>query len=268
MKSISKKITQAWTTYRYQSIVRQSSFQHALEDLPPTLYEHWRTVAPQEFHGIPTDAIFFIRAAEGLMRFFDCVRYSPYPCALPSKAADSVWHAWISLAATNSPSSNIDNFCRRHFKREIPHLEASAMPVTMNHGLAATLVTARRRGGRDPAAPSLPALFALDRSLKMPNGYAYQMRQQGIYLNAMNARGRAMGTTQFMSSLDPSALLALGFITQSSYDAYEAERLRTQQAAGSGGSCGSSSSCGSNSCDGGSSCGSSCGGGCGGGCGS
>ena len=120
------------------------------------------------------------------MRFFDCVR-SAHPCALPSKAADSVWHAWISLPASTSRSSDIDEFCRRHFKREIPHLEAGAMPVTMNNGLATTLVTARRRGGRDPAAPSLPALFALDRSLKMPNGYAYQMRQQGIYLNAMNA---------------------------------------------------------------------------------
>ena len=48
MKSISQKIAQAWTTYRYQSIVRKSSFQHALEDLPPTLYEHWRTVALQD----------------------------------------------------------------------------------------------------------------------------------------------------------------------------------------------------------------------------
>lgn len=267
MKSISKKIKLAWTTYRYQSIIRKSSFQHALEDLPPTLYDHWRAVAPQEFDGIPTDAIFFIRAAEGLMRFFDCVRYSTHPCALPSKAADSVWHAWIDLPATGTPSSSIDDFCRRHFKREIPHLEASDMPVAMNHGLAATLVIARRRGGRDPAAPSLPALFALDRSLKMPNGYAYRMSQQGIYLNAMNARGKEMGTTKYMNSLDPSALLALGFITQASFDAYETERLRTQQAASSGGNCGSSSSCGSSSCDGGSSCGSSCGGGCGG-CGS
>ena len=185
MKNITTRMKQAWVQYRYRALVSKSTFQHELEALPPTLYEHWRKVAPLEFNGIPTDAIFFVRAAEGLLRFFDCVRYSQHLCALPSKAADSVWHAWLTLPAQSE--DHIETFCQRYFGRVIPHVEASQMPVDTGLGLAATLVIARKRGGRDPAAPSLPALFELDRKLRMPNGYGYQLRKYQIHLQECKA---------------------------------------------------------------------------------
>lgn len=272
MKNITINMKQAWAQYRYRALVRKSTYQHELEALPPTLYEHWRKVAPFEFNGIPTDAIFFARAAEGLMRFFDCVRYSQHPCALPSKAADSVWHAWLTLPAQSGQQSehHIDAFCQRYFGRVIPHIEASQMPVDTGLGLAATLVIARKRGGRDPASPSLPALFELDRKLGMPNGYGYQLQKHQIHLHRMSQNGRLVGSPQIMHPLDPSSLLAFGLISQTSYAAYELERQRTEKEASNGSSCGSScgSSASDSGCDGGSSCGSSCGGGCGGGCGS
>ena len=61
LKHISSKIKQTWLHYRYQQVVQRSRFQRELEELPPGLFEHWQECAPQEFHGIPTDAIFFIQ---------------------------------------------------------------------------------------------------------------------------------------------------------------------------------------------------------------
>jgi hypothetical protein len=89
---------------------RTSPWQAALADLPAGLQSYWRASAPREYEGIPTDAFFFARAAEGLLRFFDAVRHSGRPCALPSEAADSVWHAWLRW----NPVS-LERFCVRHF---------------------------------------------------------------------------------------------------------------------------------------------------------
>ena len=78
-------------TLRSQHIIRRSKYQKALSDIPDNLFGFWQTMASREFPGIPRDAVFFMRAAEGLMMFFDCVKHSEQACALPSKAADSVW---------------------------------------------------------------------------------------------------------------------------------------------------------------------------------
>ena len=70
---------------------RSSRYSPQLNDIPDPLYAYWKRSAQFEFKGIPQDAFFFATAAEGLMIFFDCVRNSSRPCALPSQAADSVW---------------------------------------------------------------------------------------------------------------------------------------------------------------------------------
>ena len=273
LKHISSKIKQTWLHYRYQQVVQRSRFQRELEELPPGLFEHWQECAPQEFHGIPTDAIFFIRAAEGLMMFFDFVRHSERACGLPSKAADSVWHAWLSLPHAEQQGLHIEGFCRRHFNREIPHLEAEKMPVAISDALANTLVSARMRGGYQLAGPYLPLLFTLDRRLKMPMGYAYRIKDYGVGLQDMDSKGRAIGKLSFPTTLDPFYLLSVGLINQSAFDAYRTEKNKHDAAtlSSSGSSCGSTSSCdaGSGGCSDGGGCGSSCGGGCGGGgCGS
>lgn len=265
LKQISSKVKQNWINYRYQHHLQRSRFQMQLEDLPPGLFEHWQQSAPQEFHGIPTDAIFFVRAAEGLMMFFDVVSHSDRSCGLPSKAADSVWHAWLSLPHAEPQGLQIESFCLRHFGREIPHLETERMPVVMSDAIANTLVSARVRTGHDPAGAYLPLLFSLDRRLKMPEGYAYRVKDYAVAYQDMDSKGRAIGNLRFPSSLDPFYLLSVGLISQMAFDAYRTEKIRREASASSGSACGSTSSCDASGdgCADGGGCGSSCGGGCG-----
>lgn len=79
--------------WRAMRVRHKSHFWRATADIPPALYQYWQRSAQFEFKGIPRDAFFFARTTEGLLTFFDCVRTSGKPCALPSAAADSVWHA-------------------------------------------------------------------------------------------------------------------------------------------------------------------------------
>src|SRR6185312_4870081 len=115
---------------------------------------YWRTSAPREYKGIRTDAFFFAYSAEGLLRFFDAVRHSGRPCALPSEAADSVWHAWLRW----SPVS-LDRFCARHFGAPVPHVERAAL---VGNALLHTFAACRTHDGIRPRSMRLPALFGLD----------------------------------------------------------------------------------------------------------
>ncbi len=249
--------------YRARRFCDTSRNRMALADIPSGLYPCWKSTAHLEFEGIPRDAFFFAVAADALLTFFGCVRPGSQACALPSKAADSVWHAWLRM----SPAS-LDAFCEKHFGGTIPHLETAAMPVPMGVGLANCLVAARKREGINPEGPELPKLFAADRRLRMPDGYAYVVVRGQIECSRIDSRGVPGFPGLPQSALAPTALLAAGLIGQSDYARHE--ELMQQRQRGDGSGCGSSgASCGSVSCDGGgggggdgSSCG---GGGCGGG---
>lgn len=243
---------------------RTSRNRKALADIPPTLFPYWKSTAHLEFDGIPRNSFFFAVAADALLTFFACVQRSSKACALPSKAADSVWHAWLRM----SPAS-LDDFCETHFDRKIPHLEAPAMPVPMDVGLANCLVEARTLEGINPEGPALPKLFAADRRLRMPDGFAYTVVRGVIECAPMDRSGipRFPGIPQ--SSLAPAALLAAGLIGQQEFARVDELMQERQRSDNSG--CGTTgSSCGSVSCDGGSGSGGGDGGGgggCGGGCG-
>jgi hypothetical protein len=251
--------------------VRQTSrYGRATADIPPTLYAFWKTTAREEFKGIPSDAFFFARATEGLLAFFDCVRTSAKPCALPSAAADSVWHAWSRLDA-----NHLAWFCRRHFGHAIPHTEAADMKIDMDEALAHCLVAARKLEGLPPAGASVPRLFALDRELRMPRGYAYSAASEQIGYRNMDRHGVAEGWLHAPVTLAPAAMLAAGLISPEEYEV--ALQKAHPDGSGCGAGCASTSwDSGSTACDsgsaacesGGSGCGSSCGSGCGGGCGS
>ncbi len=232
--------------------VRQNSrYGRATADIPPTLYAYWKSTARDEFKGIPSDAFFFARAADGLLTFFDCVRTSAKPCALPSAAADSVWHAWSRM-----DGEHLAWFCRKHFGHDIPHTEAADMGVNFDAALANTLVAARRLGGMPAGGAGVPGLFSLDRDLRMPKGFAYTTSSHQVGFRNMSQRGVAEGWIHAPASLAPAALLAAGLISQLEYEA-------SLQKASAGGFDGASLAM-----DGGDACGGSCGGGCGGGCGS
>jgi hypothetical protein len=249
-----------------------SRHRKALCDLPPTLYEYWSRTAQTEFQGIPRDAFFYVRAADALLDFFECVRRNNHPCALPSMAADSVWHAWLR----HSPAT-LEAFCERHFGQRIPHVEAGDMAGGMALPLAMSLVTARRLDGLPLAAPSVPGLFGTDRALRMPGGFAYALRGNDLVCSRIDRRGQTVGTGQVHPALTPDFLLAAGLIARIDYEGW----LPRRQARDRGGVAGNATevtcevACDvagnvASAADGGDSGGgSSCGGGCGGGgCGS
>jgi hypothetical protein len=240
---------------RTDLLYAHSDYRKALSDLPLDLYSFWHSTASLEFKGIPRDAFFFARAAEGLMMFFDCVRHSGRPCGLPSKAADSVWHAWARL-----DPGHLSHFCIKHFGRAIAHTEGPDMSVPIDDALANGLVAARGIEALPAAGANLPRLFSLDRRLRMPDGYAYSLASGQVAYRAMNWQGSAKGDLFFPAVLAPVGLLAAGLISQEEYG------VSLQRAHPDGSGCGAG--CGSTTSDGGAACGSSCGGGCGGGCGS
>lgn len=256
--------------------IRKSPWRAALEDLPPQLASHWRDSAPLEFHGIRTDAFFFARAAEGLMQFFDAAARSRTPCALPSVAADSVWHAWLRMDPIG-----LERFCRKHFGAVVPHLERAHLG---GGAVLNTLAHCARRGGHawKTGKEPLPPLFALDRDLRMPGGHAYVMRNGTVFHAPIDPHSGVIGAPNPHPELSRHALYGAGLLGGATYFAIESElarrEARRQNADGgsgdvsfafdSGSSSSSSSSCsdsggGSGDSCSGSSCGSSCGG-CGG----
>jgi hypothetical protein len=257
MKTIKKdtslltRLLTAINDYRARSAIRSSPYRAALDALPPTLFHYWRRSAQFEFKGIPRDAFFFACAADGLMTFFACATRKSLPCALPSMAADSVWHAWMRLDAPG-----LERFCIRHFGRAVLHVEGAAMQGEMDVALANCLVQARDLEDIGRAGPNLPRLFTLDRRLKMPGGFAYKMASGEIGYRKIDRARRAGRQVWLLPALSASALLGAGLVSHEDHDL--AMRKREKHDGGCGSSCGSSCS---------SSCGSSCGSGCGGGCG-
>ncbi|HZX28892.1 MAG TPA: hypothetical protein VFF16_17595 [Telluria sp.] len=150
----------AWRIHRLQ---RRSRYRAQLRSLPSGLLPYWSSSAPKEFPGLPTSPWFFMRACEGLMLFFDCAARRGRCCGLPSKAADSVWHAWTRFNA-----AGLDAFCVQHFGRAVPHLDAAAMPVPMDVALQNTRDAIEAISRRTPSDLALPALFILDSQLKVP----------------------------------------------------------------------------------------------------
>jgi hypothetical protein len=144
-----------------------------------------------------------------------------------------------------------------HFGKAIPHVEAAGMGARMEDALVTCLVSARRLERRNPVKPSVPRLFALDRNLRMPGGFGYQLEQGEVACRRLGHQGRPEGEMFYPAGLIAAQFLAAG-IPQPFFD------RPAKRSNGDGGVCGTgvSGSCGS--CDGGSGCGS---GGCGGGCG-
>ncbi len=236
-------IGSALDTLRSGMLHRSSRYRAQLDAMPAGLFAYWQGFANKEFEAIPTDRLFFMRAAEGLMMFFDCVKHSGRHCGLPSKAADSVWHAW----AKHAPQ-HLTQFCMQHFGRAIPHIEAAAMPLgSFLAGLG---------------------IVALDGKLRMPHGFDYLVSQGKLGFRFLDGAGKPGSVISFPLALAAPQLLAVGLLTTSEYE----RQLQRDSAASSsdstssGSSSSSSSDCNAGSsadCDGGG--GSSCGGGCGGG---
>ena len=191
----------------------QSTYAAVLADVPAALFLHWAQTAHQEFPGIPRDASFYAQSAEGLMVFFDCAAAAGRPCALPSRAADSVWHAWRRLDA-----AGLDAFCIRHFGRTIPHVERDRMPEgEIDRALATCLVQARRRTSQPAAGSHLPRLFSLDSRLGMPRGVGYRIIGGLVACSPLDEFGNPEGKVRYPGELAPCALHRAGLVGETEY---------------------------------------------------
>lgn len=189
---------------RAARLMRTSPWRAALADLPAGLESVWRRDAPRAYEGIPTDAFFFTRAVEGLLRYFDAVRHSERACVLPSDAADSVRHAWL-----RGDPVGLERFCRRHFGIALPHVEPAApAPCALLHTFAACCA----RDGVNPGTTRVPRLFALDVLLRMPGGHGYWNRAGEIRYARLNERGRGMWRARPHAELALAALVAHGLV--------------------------------------------------------
>lgn len=228
----------------------------AADQIPPTVRAAWAHHAPNEFPGLPVDDGAWLRCALGLAQFFEACRLQRGhgPCALPSRAADSVWHVWLRL-----DPHGLADWQQRYFGREVAHREAEALGAPPQECLARAWVGACRSEGLGPLGPRLPLLFALDGLARLPEGWAYRFEKGALVHRQIDGLGRPGPGAVAHAALAGAGLVALGLLSEA-----ELAALRRRQA-DDGGSSGWSS--GGEGCDtspdggGGSCCGSSCGGG-------
>ncbi|WP_181373111.1 hypothetical protein [Massilia glaciei] len=87
----------------------------------------------------------------------------------------------------------------------------------MDQALANRLVMARRFDGLPAAGTGLPRLFALDRMLRMPGGYAYSIATGQVGFRRIDPSGAEQGKPHFPRALAPVALLEAGLIPLEEY---------------------------------------------------
>lgn len=236
--------------------------------LPAGLQAAWLAHAADEFPGLPRREGDWLMASTGLVQFFLAAAASEGPCALPSRAADAVWHAWLRWDA-----AGLAAFQREHLGRELPHVEESRLPGPLDQALSRCYAACCRLEQLNPLEGRLPLVFELDRRLRMPGGwhYAWHKRLRCLCHQVLDVDGDPRGRQQF-HAVHGASLMGLGLLTALEQASWEQQLQRLGrlndgrqrgESSGSGSSCGSSCGTGVDSAcsDGGSSCGSSCGGG-------
>lgn len=230
----------------------------AADQIPASVRFAWAHHAPDECPGLAVDDATWLRCTLGLAQFFEACRLQrgQGACALPSKAADSVWHAWLAL-----DPAGLAGWQQRFFGREVAHRDAEALGAPLDDCLARTWVGSCRSEGLDLLGPRLPLLFALDGLLQLPAGWTYRFEKGHLVHRQNDGFGRPGGSAVAHAAVAGPSLVALGLISQA-----ELTELQRRQAADGGASTGVSASDGS--CDASASsdgAGCSCGSGCGGG---
>ena len=249
----------AWQREINQQIAVRSACRAATvaaAQIPSEIRAAWAERAPEEFPGLAVDDGSWLCCSVGLAQFFEVCRlqHAHGPCALPSKAADSVWHVWLTV-----DPSGLAAWQQRCFGRELAHREAEVLGAPLEDCLARSWAGACRSQGLSLFGPRLPLLFALDGMLRLPTGWAYRHERGGLMHRQIDGFGQASGGAVAHAVVTAGGLVTLGLLT-----ATELQAHRRRDDGGSG--CGSGGGS-DGGCDGGgsSSCGSSCGSGCGGG---
>ncbi len=90
---------------------------------PASVRAHWLAHASIEVPDWLPNSADWPLVAGALMQLFDACRHAP-DCALPSPAADSLWHVWLARAPVRLAS-----FQRHHFEREMPHVACEGIDL-------------------------------------------------------------------------------------------------------------------------------------------
>lgn len=226
-----------------------------LAEIPSDVQAAWfkRTGAPAEVpHWQPREADWALSSA-ALVQFFELCRLQSInvALALPSKAADSVWHVWLAHDA-----SGLALWQHKHFGRVIAHCEVPQLAQPLEDALAHAWVAACRSEGLSPLARKLPLMFEVDRRLQVPGGWAYGTHDEHVFHRALGARGKPV--TQIHHHLQLGAVALAGAGLLSSAELGQLERRQRQQDVG-GGSAGGASADGCTGGSDGCGCGSGCG---------
>ena len=232
----------------------------AAQHIPLGVQAAWQASAAEAWPGLTADAATWACCATALAQFFEACRLQRRhgPCALPSRAADSVWHVWLAVDA-----AGLAAWQHELFGEAVAHRESADLGAALESCLARTLVGASRAEGRSVLDGRLPLVFALDGDLRLPTGWAYAREGGRVVHRQIDGFGRPGAAAHAHAALSHVGLAGLGLLSSA-----EIERLRRASNHGpDGGLIGTAATgpgCSDSSSDGGSdggSCGSSCGGG-------
>lgn len=110
---------------------------------------------------------------DGLRDYFHiCNQAGKRMVSMPSQAVDIAWHEFILF------TQRYDQFCHRALGRFLHHTPAEAMQssTSAQRGIKRAWSIACRRENISPrSAHKLPLLFALDKKLKIPDGFKYSL---------------------------------------------------------------------------------------------
>ena len=228
-----------WTLWRRRAFLRRRSERVwlGLARIPGTVQDHWLAKASSELPGWQPNAADWLIAAGALLQFFDCcrLRTTAQPCALPSKAADSIWHLWQA----HEPDS-LAAFQRSEFGQVIPHVDAADLGADREAALAHSWALACRSEFLSPTSRTVPLMFAADGLLGTPGGWAYNygIFQNQVFHQDLDEQGRPVEGLHHHPTLTTISLAALSL-----YGAHELPRdsapLQMDESY-SGFSCGSS----------------------------
>lgn len=270
MKEQVNNLYRYWKHRHWRAMHRSAHAHHgqvadAIEDVPKALQEYWVGHGPREFPGMPTSEKAWAWSVRSLLTYFAIATSSNKQTVLPSRAADSVWHAWLAWDA-----ASLCRFQVKHFQKEMPHVETKNMRPgrESESALPRTWALASKYEGQPVLSGSIPFIFMVDRVLDMPQGWHYQHNKTTKQIELADIGNDALYNSRLAPGLTAVSFLALGLVAADEAQAWQkAQTASASSSSSSGGSgCGIGMpgfSCGSSS-DGGGDSGSSCGGGCGG----
>ncbi|KAH9258644.1 hypothetical protein BASA81_003146 [Batrachochytrium salamandrivorans] len=176
--------------------------------IPKELEAHWGRQT--EFPGIPKEA--FPKALLGLVLYFDLASKSPsnrQQTALPSVAADSVWHAWMDWDKINN-TQTLREFSTQRFGGEMSHLEA--VEFNLPPALLETFARNCEWERKSLTWGEIPTLFDLDFSLRVPFGFAYERTPQGIAMCVLDELGNKPPKVELHPTLTEWEMYKAGLI--------------------------------------------------------